>query len=82
MAEERDALSKDALRCAGKTDKCKHGGKRCSVGCTKSAIGKTDTCAAHGGGKRCSVDGCTKSAIGKTNKCSSWWRQEMHSQRM
>ncbi|MCP3684702.1 MAG: hypothetical protein GY861_18700, partial [bacterium] len=26
--------------------------KRCSVdGCTKSALGKTDTCAAHGGGK-------------------------------
>ena len=30
--------------------------KRCSVdGCTKGALGKTDTCAAHGGGKRCSV---------------------------
>ena len=46
--------------------------KRCSVeGCAKSAVGKTDKCIEHGGGKRCSVDGCTKSAVGKTDKCKA-----------
>jgi len=29
------------------------GGKRCKVGCGKSAQGSTDFCKAHGGGKRC-----------------------------
>ena len=38
-------------------------------GCTKSARGKTEKCAAHGGGARCVTPGCTKSALGKTNKC-------------
>ena len=38
-------------------------------GCKSSAIGKTDKCIAHGGGKRCNEPGCQVSAIGKTDKC-------------
>ena len=37
--------------------------------CTKSAIGKTDYCIEHGGGKRCKEERCTKSARGKTDYC-------------
>ena len=38
-------------------------------GCTKSAVGKSDKCKGHGGGKRCNEEGCTKSARGKSDKC-------------
>jgi hypothetical protein len=37
--------------------------------CEKRAIGKTDYCIAHGGGKRCSELGCESSAQGRTDKC-------------
>jgi len=37
--------------------------------CTASAIGKTDKCKRHGGGKRCIESNCTASARGKTDKC-------------
>ena len=37
--------------------------------CQTSAIGKTDKCVAHGGGKRCIEPDCQASARGKTNKC-------------
>ena len=37
--------------------------------CTKQAIGKTEKCVGHGGGKRCNEPECTASAIGKTKKC-------------
>jgi len=37
--------------------------------CSSSAIGKTDKCVAHGGGKRCVEPDCSSSAIGKTDKC-------------
>ena len=37
--------------------------------CHSSAMGKTDKCVAHGGGKRCNEPDCHSSAIGKTNKC-------------
>ena len=40
-------------------------------GCDKSAIGKTDKCKGHGGGKRCVEPGCNKSAQGKTDKCKA-----------
>lgn len=46
--------------------------KLCSEqGCPKSAVGKTDKCVAHGGGKRCVEPGCTKGAEGKTDKCKA-----------
>ena len=34
-----------------------------------SAIGATDQCVAHGGGKRCTHERCKKSARGATDKC-------------
>lgn len=37
--------------------------------CKKSAIGKTNFCKAHGGGKRCIEFTCRKSAIGRTRFC-------------
>ena len=44
--------------------------KRCSQpDCDKSAIGKTDKCITHGGGRRCSQPDCKSSAEGKTDKC-------------
>jgi hypothetical protein len=46
--------------------------KRCSeVDCSKSAVGKTDKCVTHGGGKRCSEVDCYKSAQGRTDKCKA-----------
>lgn len=33
------------------------------------ARGKTDYCAAHGGGVRCKAKGCYKIAVGSTNLC-------------
>jgi len=39
--------------------------------CDKSAQGKTDKCAAHGGGRRCVELDCKVSAIGKTDKCAA-----------
>lgn len=33
------------------------------------ARGKTDYCAAHGGGVRCKAKGCYKIAVGATNLC-------------
>ncbi len=39
-------------------------------GCTKSAVGATDFCVRHGGGKRCKFEGCTKSAIRVTDFCA------------
>jgi hypothetical protein len=33
------------------------------------ARGKTDYCAAHGGGVRCKAKGCYKIAVGTTNLC-------------
>lgn len=35
----------------------------------KAAVGGSQMCTAHGGGKRCSVDGCTKSSQSNTNLC-------------
>jgi hypothetical protein len=44
--------------------------KRCKEdGCKNSALGKTDLCAKHGGGKRCKEDGCENIAQGKTDFC-------------
>ena len=44
--------------------------KRCvEFKCTAGAIGKTDRCITHGGGKRCVESGCTASAQGKTDRC-------------
>ena len=44
--------------------------RRCiEPGCKSIAIGKTDKCVAHGGGKRCIEPGCQASAVGKTDKC-------------
>ena len=44
--------------------------KTCSEpDCKASAIGKTDKCVKHGGGKRCSELDCKASAVGKTDKC-------------
>ena len=40
-------------------------------GCVKGAIGTTDKCTAHGGGKRCTEPGCTKSSQGKNDKCKA-----------
>jgi len=37
--------------------------------CHASAVGKTNKCVAHGGGKRCNEPECKASAVGKTNKC-------------
>jgi len=37
--------------------------------CQSSAIGRTDKCVAHGGGKRCNYPDCQSSAIGRTDKC-------------
>uniref|UniRef100_A0A6C0LYC8 WRKY19-like zinc finger domain-containing protein n=1 Tax=viral metagenome TaxID=1070528 RepID=A0A6C0LYC8_9ZZZZ len=46
--------------------------KRCFVSeCTKSAVGATAFCVAHGGGKRCSMAECTKSAVGATAFCKA-----------
>ena len=46
--------------------------RRCQQqGCTKSAVGATDFCVAHGGGKRCQQQGCTKSAQGATVFCKA-----------
>ena len=45
--------------------------KRCqSEGCKKGAVGATDFCIEHGGGKRCQSEGCKKSAIGATDFCT------------
>jgi hypothetical protein len=42
------------------------------LGCLKSAqTGGTQNCKAHGGGKRCQLEGCTKSARGDTEHCVS-----------
>ena len=38
-------------------------------GCAAGAIGKTDKCKRHGGGKRCNEPGCKTGAEGKTDKC-------------
>ena len=38
-------------------------------GCGASAVGKTEFCIAHGGGKRCKEEGCGASAVGKTEFC-------------
>ena len=44
--------------------------KKCNESdCKSSAIGKTDKCKRHGGGKRCSELGCKSSAEGKSGKC-------------
>ena len=44
--------------------------KRCQFeNCIKQAIGKTDFCKRHGGGKRCQYEGCNVSAVGKTDFC-------------
>ena len=41
-------------------------------GCSKGAVGSTDCCSAHGGGRRCQhPDGCSKSARGNTGYCSA-----------
>jgi len=46
--------------------------KRCKEdGCKSSAVGKTDYCKKHGGGKRCKEDGCKNSARCKTDFCIS-----------
>ena len=37
--------------------------------CKASAVGKTNHCVAHGGGKRCVEPDCKASAVGKTNHC-------------
>ena len=37
--------------------------------CNKSAVGRTDYCKAHGGGKRCIESDCSKSAVGRTDYC-------------
>ena len=37
--------------------------------CTARAIGKTNQCVAHGGGKRCIEPECKSGAEGKTDKC-------------
>ena len=48
-----------AWRCAmGRRQACK------AEGCSKGAIGSTQYCAAHGGGRRCQEAGCTKAAQG------------------
>jgi len=39
--------------------------------CSSIAIGKTDKCVAHGGGKRCTEPDCSSSAQGKTDKCTA-----------
>ena len=39
--------------------------------CRAGAVGKTDKCVLHGGGKRCNEPGCGTSAAGKTDKCVS-----------
>jgi hypothetical protein len=44
--------------------------KKCvEPGCGKIAIGRTDKCVAHGGGKRCIEPGCGKGARDGTEKC-------------
>jgi hypothetical protein len=46
--------------------------KRCiEKDCVKGAVGKTDKCIAHGGGKRCDEPDCKASAQGKTDKCKA-----------
>ena len=35
----------------------------------KTALGATDMCKKHGGGKRCAEEGCEKSALGATGMC-------------
>ena len=37
--------------------------------CKSGAIGKTEKCRAHGGGKRCNEPDCKSSAQGKSDKC-------------
>ena len=37
--------------------------------CKKGAVGKTDKCVAHGGGKRCNEPDCKASARGNSDKC-------------
>ena len=38
-------------------------------GCNNGARAQSDTCKAHGGGKRCIEPGCKKSAANKSDKC-------------
>ena len=38
------------------------------INCSKYAIGKSNYCVAHGGGKRCQETECKASAICKTDK--------------
>ena len=40
-------------------------------GCAKWAVGKTDKCVEHGGGRRCIESGCGKSAREKSDKCKA-----------
>jgi hypothetical protein len=49
------------------------GKRQCELeGCTKWAIGDTEHCKAHGGGKRCQKEGCLKSAEGGgTHRCKA-----------
>jgi len=45
--------------------------KTCSEsGCGNGAVGRTDKCSNHGGGKRCSVLGCESGVVGTTDKCA------------
>ena len=39
------------------------------TGCTKVSRGKTDFCAAHGGGTRCTIKNCNKLAMGNQSLC-------------
>jgi hypothetical protein len=44
--------------------------KQCiEQGCQSGAIGKTNKCVAHGGGKRCIEQECQSGAVGKSDKC-------------
>ena len=44
--------------------------RRCvQPACTKYAVGRTDRCVEHGGGRRCAEPACGKSAVGRTDRC-------------
>lgn len=42
-----------------------------TAGCLQVARGKTDFCAAHGGGVRCRIANCNKLAVGTQQLCRS-----------
>ena len=74
QAHYKDADGKITLcgPCAKEANVWAHANKECDEpGCNKGAVGTSNFCSTHGGGKRCQKDGCKSSAQGKTDFCSA-----------